>query len=45
MCVDVDKEDQIGIFREIDCAVLTKFRKSDLQKKQTQKSASGLGHF
>ena len=43
--VDVDKEDQIGTFREIDCADLTKFKKSGPQGMQTQKSASGLGHF
>ena len=36
----MDKENQIGTFREIDCAVLTKCRKSGSQRMQTQKSAS-----
>ena len=43
--IDVDKEDQIGTFTEIAYAVLTKCRKSGLQRTLTQKSTSGLGHF
>ena len=40
-----DEKDQIGKFKELDCAVLTKCVKTGDKKTRTQKAGPGLGYF
>ena len=44
MYYDEDKK-QIGLFCEIDCAMLTKCLRTGEDKTRTQKEGNGLGYF
>jgi hypothetical protein len=40
-----DRDDMVGTFRELDCAILTKCKKIGKTQARTQKAGRGLGNF
>jgi hypothetical protein len=43
--LDADRDDMVGTFRELDCAIPTKRKKIGKTRTRTQKAGRGLGYF